>query len=48
MSKNIHVLFITYGYPENLNDIKYSFFREQAESLYDHGVKVGVLSSKII
>lgn len=48
MSKNLHVLFITYGYPENLNDIKYSFFREQAESLYDHGVKVGVLSSKLI
>ena len=48
MSKNLHVLFITYGYPDNLNDIKYSFFREQAESLYDHGIKVGVLSSRLI
>lgn len=48
MSKNPHVLFITYGYPKNLGDIKYSFFREQAESLSDHGLKVGVLSSRLI
>ena len=33
MSKKLHVLFITYGYPNDINDVKYSFFREQAESL---------------
>ena len=48
MSKKLHILFITYGYPKNLDDIKYSFFREQAESLSEYDVKVGVLSSKLI
>jgi glycosyltransferase involved in cell wall biosynthesis len=48
MSKKPHILFITYGYPKNLEDIKYSFFREQAESLSEYGIKVGVLSSKLI
>jgi len=47
MSKKLHVLFITYGYPNDINDVKYSFFREQAESLSELGVKVGVLSSKL-
>ena len=48
MSKNLHVLFITYAYPQDIDDIKYCFFREQAESLSDQGIKVGVLSSRLV
>ena len=47
MSRKLHVLFITYGYPKDINDVNYSFFREQAESLSEFGIKVGVLNSKL-
>ena len=40
----MHVLIIPSWYPENANDIRGIFFREQAIAIADSGIKCGVIA----
>jgi len=44
----MHVLFLPAWYPSNANDIRGSFFREQALALHKSGCKVGVIAPSLL